>query len=206
MSALKSASRISPIGRRLLVGMIGGGEESVIAASHISGIRIDAWFNIVAACVDSASGRAFAEGLGVAADRSYSTHARMIEMEAARPDGVDAVAILTPNCTHLEFAADFVDAGIHILCELLAIDIAPTRTLAADAQCPGVARPRCRDGPLPAGERCRRSLTGNSSLGWLFVSTRYTLAMTPRRDFHRDGAALRRRQSNSVQPNQDRKD
>lgn len=141
MSIVKPVSRISPLGRRLRIGIVGGGQGSVIGASHIYGIRLDARFDVVAACadIDPVRGRVFAEGLGVSADRSYATHAQMIEVEAARADGIDAVAILTPNHTHYEIASDFADAGIHILCEKpLAIDIAHARALAAKAEAAGI--------------------------------------------------------------------
>jgi predicted dehydrogenase len=41
----------------------------------------------------------------------------MARAEAARPDGVEAVAIVTPNHMHYPAAAAFLEAGIHVICD-----------------------------------------------------------------------------------------
>jgi predicted dehydrogenase len=41
----------------------------------------------------------------------------MAEREAARPDGIDAVAITTPNPSHHAICAAFLDRGIDIVCD-----------------------------------------------------------------------------------------
>ena len=41
----------------------------------------------------------------------------MAKAEAARPDGIDVVAIVTPNHMHHPIARAFLDAGIHVICD-----------------------------------------------------------------------------------------
>jgi predicted dehydrogenase len=41
----------------------------------------------------------------------------MAEREAARDDGVDVVAVVTPNDSHYVIARAFLDAGISVACE-----------------------------------------------------------------------------------------
>ena len=41
----------------------------------------------------------------------------MAAAESRRPDGIDVVAIVTPNQLHLPVAAAFLDAGIHVICD-----------------------------------------------------------------------------------------
>ena len=41
----------------------------------------------------------------------------MAKAEAARPDGIEAVAIVTPNHLHHAAACVFLDAGIHVICD-----------------------------------------------------------------------------------------
>ena len=41
----------------------------------------------------------------------------MARAEAARVDGIDAVAIVTPNHMHAGPSAAFLNAGIHVICD-----------------------------------------------------------------------------------------
>ena len=50
-------------------------------------------------------------------ERIYGTPAAMAEGERGRPDGIDAVAITTPNRSHHEIASAFLDAGFHVVCD-----------------------------------------------------------------------------------------
>lgn len=62
-------------------------------------------------------GRARAVEWGITPERSYSDIATLIASEAARPDGVQAIAIATPNNSHAAIAASALAAGLHVLCE-----------------------------------------------------------------------------------------
>ena len=41
----------------------------------------------------------------------------MLRAESARADGIDAVAIMTPNDTHYDYAAAALDAGLDVVCD-----------------------------------------------------------------------------------------
>ncbi len=41
----------------------------------------------------------------------------MARAEAARPDGIEAVSIVTPNHMHGPAIRAFLDAGIHVICD-----------------------------------------------------------------------------------------
>jgi predicted dehydrogenase len=58
-----------------------------------------------------------AEAIGLASVRSYPDFQTMARAEAARPDGIEAVAIVTPNHMHVPVAEAFLEAGIHVICD-----------------------------------------------------------------------------------------
>jgi predicted dehydrogenase len=105
--------------RRLRLGMVGGGEGAFIGAVHRMAARLDDRWELVAGCFsrDAGRGARSAAALHVAADRAYADWAAMARAEAARPDGIDAVAIVTPNASHHPIARAFLDAGIHVICD-----------------------------------------------------------------------------------------
>ncbi|SLN22391.1 1,5-anhydro-D-fructose reductase [Pseudoruegeria aquimaris] len=100
-------------------GMIGGGEGSQIGPAHRLGAQADGNFTLAAGAldVDAARGKAFAQRLGVAADRAYGNWQEMLEGERNRDDRVDLVTVATPNSTHFEITKAFLEAGFHVLCE-----------------------------------------------------------------------------------------
>ncbi|WP_299673940.1 Gfo/Idh/MocA family oxidoreductase [uncultured Roseobacter sp.] len=100
-------------------GMIGGGEGSQIGPAHRLGAQADGNFVLAAGAldVDAEKGRAYAEALGVAADRAYANWQEMLEGEHAREDRVDLVTVATPNSTHFEITKAFLEAGFNVLCE-----------------------------------------------------------------------------------------
>src|SRR5213082_248056 len=55
--------------------------------------------------------------LGLARDRAYDDFAAMAAAEAKRPDGIEVVAIVTPNHLHAPVATAFLRAGIHVICD-----------------------------------------------------------------------------------------
>ena len=104
---------------RLRLGMVGGGQGAFIGAVHRIAARIDAEWDLVAGALSSDPDRAHASArdLGIAPDRSYADFAAMARAEAARPDGIDAVAIVTPNHMHAAPAIAFLRAGIDVICD-----------------------------------------------------------------------------------------
>ncbi len=106
-------------GRPLRLGVIGGGPDSWIGRMHRGAAELDGWWRCTAGVFsgDGARSRAAGVALGFAADRSYATVDELIAGERARPDGVDAVAIMTPNDTHYAFAAAALAAGLDVVCD-----------------------------------------------------------------------------------------
>ena len=100
-------------------GMIGGGDGSQIGPAHRLAAGLDGKYSFVSGALDHdpERGRAFAQTLGVAADRAYGDWREMLAGETGRADRVDLVTIATPNSTHYEIAKAFLSAGFHVLCE-----------------------------------------------------------------------------------------
>lgn len=104
---------------RLKLGMVGGGRGAFIGGVHRIAARLDGHWDLVAGAFSSDRERAAqsAAELGVVAERSYANWAEMANAEAARPDGIDAVAIVTPNNLHAPVATAFLRAGIPVICD-----------------------------------------------------------------------------------------
>ena len=115
-------------------GMVGGGQGAFIGGVHRIAARIDGQFELVAGALSSDPERARASGaeLGLSPERSYASFAEMAKAEAARPDGIEAVSIVTPNHVHFPAAKAFLEAGIHVICDKpLTSTLADARALAA---------------------------------------------------------------------------
>jgi predicted dehydrogenase len=121
---------ISMLGRRLRLAVIGGGPGSFIGAMHRQAARLDDRYELVAGVLSSNHERAKTAGLeiGLAPGRAYTNVLEMLDSEAARPEGADVVAIMTPNDSHYEYAAAALERGFDVIC-----DKPMTNTL-ADAQ------------------------------------------------------------------------
>lgn len=115
---------------RLRVGMVGGGRNAFIGAVHRFAIRLDDQIVLVAGALSSDPDNAAASAaeIGIAPDRSYSDYREMARAEAARPDGIEAVVIVTPNHLHAPVATAFLEAGIDVICDK------PLSTTLADAE------------------------------------------------------------------------
>ncbi len=107
------------LGRRLRLGMVGGGPGGFIGAVHRIAARLDDRFELVAAALSSNAerGRAAALDLYIAPDRAYGSFAEMAAAEASRKDRIDVVSIVTPNHLHYPAAKAFLDAGFHVICD-----------------------------------------------------------------------------------------
>lgn len=105
--------------KKLRLGMIGGGKDSFIGAVHRIASRIDDQWSLEAGCLSSTPERAIASAkeIGLPFDRSYTSFQEMAEAEKLRDDGIDAVAIVTPNNVHADPAITFLKAGIHVICD-----------------------------------------------------------------------------------------
>ncbi len=104
---------------KIKYGMVGGGEGAFIGAVHRLAARMDDHYELVAGALSSSPEKAIrsAKALGIAADRSYGDYEAMATAEKARKDGIEAVAIVTPNHVHVPAARAFIKAGIHVICD-----------------------------------------------------------------------------------------
>lgn len=116
------------LGRKLRLGMVGGGPDAFIGEVHRIAARLDDRFEFVAAALSSNPEKAlsFAEKLRV--PRAYGSFQEMAAAEANHPEPIDVVAIVTPNNTHYAIAMAFLGAGIHVMCDK------PITTSLSDAQ------------------------------------------------------------------------
>ncbi|WP_207478381.1 Gfo/Idh/MocA family protein [Arenibaculum pallidiluteum] len=123
--------------RRLRLGMVGGGRGAFIGAVHRMAARIDDRYEFVAGALSSDPERARASGADLLLDpeRCYSDYREMAAHEAARPDGIDVVSIVTPNHVHHAAAKAFLEAGFHVICDKpMTMSVAEAEDLAAAVQ------------------------------------------------------------------------
>ncbi|HEY5081780.1 MAG TPA: Gfo/Idh/MocA family oxidoreductase [Bauldia sp.] len=102
---------------RIRLGMVGGGQGAFIGAVHRIAARIDDQYDLVAGALSSTPKKAIASALeiGIAPDRAYGSFEEMAKAEARRADGIEVVAIVTPNHMHAPAAKAFLKAGIHVI-------------------------------------------------------------------------------------------
>lgn len=112
-------TRFPPVERRLRLGFVGGGRGALIGPVHAMGARFSNRWQAVAGALSSDPEVARASGRDwlLPEDRIYFDYREMAEKEAARPDGIEAVVISTPNWTHREIAEVFLRKGIDVICD-----------------------------------------------------------------------------------------
>ncbi|MGA2490604.1 MAG: Gfo/Idh/MocA family oxidoreductase [Anaerolineales bacterium] len=110
---------ITTLGRRLRLAVIGGGPGSFIGAVHRQAARLDNRYEIVAGVLSSNPERARNAGLeiGLAPERVHTNVLEMLDDEAAREDGADVVAIMTPNDSHYEYGMAALERGFDVICD-----------------------------------------------------------------------------------------
>ncbi|MCU0909402.1 MAG: Gfo/Idh/MocA family oxidoreductase [Rhodobacteraceae bacterium] len=104
---------------RIRLGMVGGGQGAFIGAVHRIAARIDDQYDLVAGAFSSTAEKSKASGadLGIDPRRAYGDYVEMARAEARRKDGIEAVAIVTPNHMHAPVAMEFLKRGIHVICD-----------------------------------------------------------------------------------------
>ena len=104
---------------RIRLGMVGGGRDAFIGGVHRMAARLDDQFELVAGCFSSTAEKSRASGadLGLPADRVYDDFTAMATREARLKQGIEAVAIVTPNHMHYSAAREFLRRGIHVICD-----------------------------------------------------------------------------------------
>ena len=102
-----STSLRERFGRPLRLAVIGGGPESWIGRMHRGAAEMDGHWRVVAGVFssDAARSRTAGASMGFDAARCYGDITELLARERQRKDGVDALAIMTPNDTHYAYAA-----------------------------------------------------------------------------------------------------
>jgi predicted dehydrogenase len=121
-------------GAKIKLGMVGGGEGAFIGAVHRLAARMDDHYEFVAGALSSTAEKSRRSGaaLNLAADRIYDDYESMAKAEAKRPDGIEAVAIVTPNNVHAGPTYAFLNAGIHVICDKpLTVSLAEAKKMQA---------------------------------------------------------------------------
>jgi predicted dehydrogenase len=105
--------------RPIRLGMVGGGNDAFIGGVHRIAARIDGHFQLVAGALSSTpeKGQASGAALGLDPARTYDDFIAMAIREARLKDGIEAVAIVTPNHVHYAAAREFLKRGIHVICD-----------------------------------------------------------------------------------------
>ena len=122
---------------RIRLGMVGGGSGAFIGGVHRIAARIDGRYELVAGAFSATAEKSKASGaeLGIDPARCYGDFKEMAGREARRKDGIEAVAIVTPNHVHFPAARAFLKRGIHVICDKpLTSTLADAKKLVAAAE------------------------------------------------------------------------
>jgi predicted dehydrogenase len=122
------------LGRKLKMGMVGGGPGAFIGEVHRKASRMDGLIELVAGAFDINPRKSKQMGRELCLDskRTYRTYEEMIEKELKLPEGerIDFVSITTPNNWHFPIAKAFLEAGFHVMCEKpMTFDVKEAREL-----------------------------------------------------------------------------
>ena len=126
-------SLIEAFGRRIRIGMVGGGADSVIGRTHLIAMRADGLCDLVAGAmsIDPRIAQTSGRQELLAPDRIYSDWREMLEKEATRPDRIDTVVVATPPRLHYQVAKAFLEKGFDVISEKpLTHDLAEAQALA----------------------------------------------------------------------------
>lgn len=106
-------------GRRLRMGMVGGGPGAFIGNVHRIAARLDNQIELVCGAFSSSAEKSKIQGKELFLDpnRAYSSWEEMIREEAKLPADVrmDFVSIVTPNHMHFPPAYAALEAGFHVI-------------------------------------------------------------------------------------------
>jgi predicted dehydrogenase len=97
--------------------MVGGGKDAFIGAVHRIAARLDDRYELVAGALSSTPEKARESGAALGLARVYDDFNQMAIREARLKEGIEAVAIVTPNHVHYEAARAFLKRGIHVICD-----------------------------------------------------------------------------------------
>jgi predicted dehydrogenase len=106
-------------GRKIRMGMVGGGRGAFIGAVHRIAAVLDGQIELVCGAFSSDPQRSRDSGadLFLPPERCYGTFGEMMTSEAARPadERMDFVSIVTPNHMHFPAAKAALEQGFHVM-------------------------------------------------------------------------------------------
>ena len=109
------------LGRKLRMGIVGGGQGSFIGRVHVTAAVLDNRAELVAGAFssDAARSKASAADYAVSDRRAYGSFGEMFAAERALPaaERIDFVSIATPNHIHFPVAKAALEAGFHVVCD-----------------------------------------------------------------------------------------
>ena len=105
--------------KQVKYGMVGGDLKAFIGDVHRKAINFDTRAELTAGCFsrDRDMNKATGEEYCVDPSRLYDDFKTMAKAESARDDGIDFVVITVPNHVHYEICKEFLEAGVHVVCE-----------------------------------------------------------------------------------------
>lgn len=107
--------------KRIKLGILGGGGESLIGVLHRVAAYMYDEYEISGGVftTDLERSIAFAEDIDIPTDRIYPDLDTLIARENELPSDqrMEAVAVLTPNFLHFPMAKQLLEAGYHVICE-----------------------------------------------------------------------------------------
>ncbi len=109
------------LGRKLKMGMVGGGPGAFIGDVHRKAARMDGGIEIVGGAFDinPRKSKKMAKELYLDRKRCYGDYEEMIAKELKLPVGerMDFITVCTPNNWHFPIAKACLEAGFHVMCE-----------------------------------------------------------------------------------------
>ncbi|MDX1541911.1 MAG: Gfo/Idh/MocA family oxidoreductase, partial [Geminicoccaceae bacterium] len=108
---------IQSFGRRLRLGVVGGGPGSFIGPVHRAAARLDDAYEIVAGVLSSNAERSQAAAAALGIPRAYGSWQDLLERESGREDPIDVLAVMTPNDSHVPISIGALDAGLDVICD-----------------------------------------------------------------------------------------
>jgi predicted dehydrogenase len=107
--------------KKIRLGILGGGGDSLIGVLHRVASHINDNYQIVGAVFnpDFDQNMSFAKEIDVPTDRIYKDFETLVEEEMKLPENqrIQVCAVLTPNFLHFPMAKKLLDNGFHVICE-----------------------------------------------------------------------------------------
>ncbi len=109
------------MGKKIKLGIIGGGGDSLIGVLHRIASFINDNYEIVGAVFNPIweENINFAKEIDIKTDRVYKDFDTFIANETALPkeERIEVVSVLTPNFLHFPMAKKLIESGFHVICE-----------------------------------------------------------------------------------------